>query len=317
MRNFKRVLITGINGSGGSYLAEHILNKKKKLKIFGTHRSNNLKNIETIKNKISIIQCDLNNFSKIKKILTKIKPDVIFHLASNADVRKSFDEPKKMISNNNNITLTLLESLRVLKINPILMICSTSEVYGLVKKKDTPIKENCKIRPANPYAVSKVFQDFVSYNYYLNFGLNIIITRMFSYFNSKRLTLFSSNWINQIVQIEKKKLKVLKHGNLNTVRTILDIDDAMEAYWLAAAKGKIGEIYNIGGGKIIKLSNFLEILKKKSFVKIKTKVDKKLLRKTDVTLQIPDCSKFMKDTGWKPRISFKKSIDNMLNDFRN
>ena len=97
MRNFKRVLITGINGSGGSYLAEHILNKKKKLKIFGTHRSNNLKNIEKIKNKISITQCDLNNFFKLKKILKKIKPDVIFHLASDADVRKSFDEPKKIM----------------------------------------------------------------------------------------------------------------------------------------------------------------------------------------------------------------------------
>ena len=123
-------------------------------------------------------------------------------------------------------------------------------------KKGLPINENNYINPNNPYAVSKTFQDLLAQNYFKNFGLKIIITRMFTYLNPKRTNLFASNWANQVAKIERGELKILKHGNLDTTRTIVDIDDAMEAYWLAATKGKIGQIYNIGGNKSIKLKNF-------------------------------------------------------------
>ena len=241
---------------------------------------------------------------------------MIFHLASDPDVRKSFDYPLQTINNNNNCTLNLLESIRVLKINPLIVVCSTSEVYGLVSKKDVPINENNRLNPASPYAVSKLFQDILSQTYYRNFGLKIIITRMFSYFNVRRFNLFSSNWTKQMVDIEKNRSKILYHGNLNSIRAIIDIDDAMEAYWLTAYKGKIGEIYNIGGNKIINLKNFLKILISYSTKKIKTKLNKKLLRKTDVTLQIPDVSKFKKHTGWKPKVGFEKSIEKTINEIR-
>ena len=316
MRNFKRILITGIVGSGGSYLAEHLLKKKSKFKIFGIYRKKKFKNIKNIKKKIKLHKCDLNNFKSTKNVLNLIKPDLIFHLASNPDVRKSFDYPLQIINNNNNCTLNLLESIRVLKINPLIVVCSTSEVYGLVSKKDVPINENNRLNPASPYAVSKLFQDILSQTYYRNFGLKIIITRMFSYFNVRRFNLFSSNWTKQMVDIEKNRSKILYHGNLNSIRAILDIDDAMEAYWMAASKGKIGEIYNIGGNKIINLKNFLKILISYSTKKIKTKLDKKLLRKTDVTLQIPNVAKFNKYTGWKPKVSFEKSIEKMINEIR-
>ena len=105
---------------------------------------------------------------------------------------------------------------------------------------------------------------------------------MFTYLNPKRTNLFASNWANQVAKIERGELKFLKHGNLDTTRTIVDIDDAMEAYWLAATKGKIGQIYNIGGNKSIKLKNFLKLLTQYSTSKIKTKIDKNLLRKSDI-----------------------------------
>ena len=303
-------------GSGGSYLAEHLLKKKSKFKIFGIYRKKKFKNIKNIKKKIKLHKCDLNNFKSTKNVLNLIKPDLIFHLASNPDVRKSFDYPLQTINNNNNCTLNLLESIRVLKINPLIVVCSTSEVYGLVSKKDVPINENNRLNPASPYAVSKLFQDILSQTYYRNFGLKIIITRMFSYFNVRRFNLFSSNWTKQMVDIEKNRSKILYHGNLNSIRAIIDIDDAMEAYWLTAYKGKIGEIYNIGGNKIINLKNFLKILISYSTKKIKTKLNKKLLRKTDVTLQIPDVSKFKKHTGWKPKVGFEKSIEKTINEIR-
>lgn len=314
-RNFKRCIVTGATGSGGSYLVEHLIKKDKKILIYCFYRSNGYLNL--LKNKykknIYFIKIDLKNFNKLKKIIKNIDPDLIFHMASNADVKGSFDDPIAITNNNNLITVNLLESIRVTKVKPLIIICSTSEVYGAVTKKDLPISENQKISPVNPYAVSKVFQDLLSQVYYKSFKLKIIITRMFSYTNARRLNLFQTAFANQIVKIEQGKKKFLKHGNLNSIRTFVDIEDAMEAYWLAAKKGKIGEIYNIGGDKVISVNDFLSELIKKSKVKIKCSLDKNLLRPQDVTLQIPNTKKFTKDTGWKPKVSFEESVYKLLN----
>tara|TARA_B110000438_G_scaffold253641_1_gene259378 strand:- start:1094 stop:2053 length:960 start_codon:yes stop_codon:yes gene_type:complete len=315
-RKFKKCLITGITGSGGSFLAQHILAKDKKIKIFGIYRSEGNKKL--LKNKrIKLFRGDLCNFTKTKKIIKKIKPDLIFHLASTANVRQSFDLPKKTIENNNAITLNLLDIIRLEKINPIIIICSSSEVYGKLHKKDVPVKETKNMKPINPYSVSKAFQDMLSQVYYECYGLNIIITRMFSYVNARKDYLFQTAFAKQIVEIEKGKKKYLTHGNLNSVRNIIDIYDAMEAYWLAAKRGKIGGIYNISGKKVISVLNYLKELKKLSYVKIRSKVDKKLLRPVDVTLQVADTKLFIKDTKWSPKVSFKTSMKKLLNEYRN
>ena len=314
-RNFKKCLITGITGSGGSYLAEHILSKNNKIKIFGIYRSAGNKNLLKSK-RIKLLKGNLCNFSKTQKIIKKVNPDLIFHLASTANVRESFDFPRKTIENNNAVTLNLLEVIRINKINPLIIICSTSEVYGKVSKKDIPIKETKNINPVNPYSVSKAFQDLLSQSYFKSYGLKIIITRMFSYTNARRNDLFQTAFANQIANIERGKKKILIHGNLNSVRNIIDINDAMEAYWLAAKRGKIGEIYNISGKKVITVGNYLKELKKLSYVKIKSKIDKKLLRPVDVTLQIADAKKFIRDTHWSPKISFEKSMEKLLEECR-
>ena len=317
-RKFKRCLITGITGSGGSYLCEHILSKELKIKIYGTYRSPGyLKYLKNkYKKKIKFYKINLRLYKKLKKIINIIKPDLIYHIASNADVRGSFDIPKEIIENNNSITINLLEAIRTSKINPLIIICSTSEVYGKVKKRDIPIKENKNINPVNPYSASKAFQDIISQVYYKCYGLKIIITRMFSYTNARRNNLFQTSFAKQVVDIERGKKKILKHGNLKSIRCIIDISDAMEAYWLAAKKGKIGKIYNIGGNKIISVGNYLKELKKLSKAKIITKTDKKLLRPVDVTLQVPSVSLFKKDVKWSPKVGFKESVKKLLNDFR-
>ena len=315
-RKFKKCLITGIAGSGGSYLAEHILSKDKKIKIFGIYRS--LGNKSLLKNKrIKLFKGDLCNFYRTQKIIKKINPDLIFHLASIANVRESFDLPKKTIENNNTIILNLLEVIRKNKINPLIIICSTSEVYGKISKKDIPVKETKSISPVNPYSVSKAFQDMLSQVYFESYKLKIIITRMFSYTNPRRNDLFQTSFAKQIVDIEKGKKKTLLHGNLNSVRNIIDITDAMEAYWLTAKRGRIGEIYNISGNKVISVGSYLKELIKLSNVKIKSKINKKLLRPVDVTLQIANTKKFMRDTNWSPKISFKESNMRLLEKFRN
>ena len=317
-RKFKKCFITGIGGSGASFLAEFLLNAEPKMKILGLARKKN-KTTANLSKKIKIIECDMNNFNKLKKIIKKYKPDLIYNFASNANVRESFINPRDIILNNNNSCLNLFESIRSInKYKPLIISVSTSEVYGLVKKSETPIVENCNYSPANPYAVSKTFQDLLAQNYIKNFNFKIIITRMFSYLNSRRLSLFASSWAKQIVDIENNKQKFVKHGNLNSIRTIISTYDMCNAYYLAAKRGVVGEIYNIGSTSPIKISQILKRLIKLSKKNtIKTKLDKKLLRKTDVTLQIPSIKKFKRHTKWDYEKENNLMLTNLLNYFRN
>lgn len=317
----KKVLITGITGSGGSYLAEYIVNNHKNIDVFGIsrwHSTSSNSNLESIKKKVKNIECDLTDFSRVYDVLKKIKPNLIFHIASHANVRAGFDNPLSVINNNVNATLNLLQCIKMLNLNDAkIQICSTSEVYGLVQKKDIPIKEDLLIKPASPYAVSKVTQDLLGQVYYQNYGIKTVITRMFAYINPRRQDLFATSFAKQAVEIEKGKRKFLYHGNLKSTRTIIDVRDAMDAYWVAINKCNFGEPYNIGGNTIIEVGEFLDLIKKKINVKIISKVDKKLLRPTDVTLQIPDLKKFEKKTNWKPKYNFEDSVDYLVNYWRN
>lgn len=317
-RKFKRCFITGITGSGGSYLAEHVLSKDKNVKIYGTYRKNKIiKYFDKKKlSKLKLSKLDLLNFQKLKKYLKDTKPDLIYHLASDADVRKSFDFPLNVILNNNNITLNLLEAVRQNKLNPLIVICSTSEVYGNVFKKDMPITEAQLMSPQSPYAVSKCFQDLLAQVYFKCYKQKIIITRMFSYTNARRLNLFQTAFANQIALIEKKKQKYLKHGNLESIRTFIDIKDAMNAYWLTAKKGKIGEIYNIGGNSTRSVKQILDLLVSLSNSKINLKSSAKLFRPTDVKIQIPSSNKFKKQTKWKSEVSLSHSLKKLLEELR-
>lgn len=320
LSKIKKVLITGITGSGGSYLAEYILLNKKNIQVHGLsrwHSTSSNNNIKKIKNKIKIHECDLNDFSSVINLLNLVKPDIIFHMASYANVRTSFITPATVLNNNIIGTSNLFEAIRISKIDPIIQLCSTSEVYGQVNKKEVPIKENNHIRPASPYAISKVAQDFLAQNYYKSYNMKVIITRMFSYLNPRRTDLFATSFAKQVAWIEAGLQKELFHGNLDSVRTIIDVRDAMRSYWEAALYCDYGEVYNIGGVKKISVGKFLNKLIKMSNKKIKTIEKKSLLRPADVTLQIPDTSKFYKKTGFKPQYKFDDSIKNLLDYWRN
>ena len=313
-----RVLITGISGSGGSYLAEFIANNKD-CEIHGMsrwHSTSKNSNLTEISNKIKIHECDLGDFSSVIQTLRIVKPDIIFHLASYANVRASFDTPSTVLHNNIIGTSNLFEAVRFLKIDPIIQMCSTSEVYGQVSPKEVPIKETVPIRPASPYAVSKVAQDLLARTYYVSYDMKIVITRMFSYLNPRRDDLFASAFAKQVARIELGLQKTLYHGNLDSVRTIIDVRDGMRAYWEAALYCNYGEAYNIGGTTKIKVGEFLDRLISLSDSTIKTKTKKSLLRPADVTLQIPDTSKFKKATGFKTLYSFEESMEDLLGYWR-
>jgi GDPmannose 4,6-dehydratase/GDP-4-dehydro-6-deoxy-D-mannose reductase len=314
----KRALITGIAGSGGSHLAEYLVDNED-IEVHGVsrwHSTTSNANLKRIKDDIILHECDLNDLSATIRTIEAAKPDYIFHLAAHANVHVCFSNPIAVLQNNINNTINLFEAIRIVGLDPIIQFCGTSEVYGQVDKENTPITEQHPLQPVNIYAVSKLTQEKIASSYYHSYGMKTILTRMFAYINPRRGDIFSSAFARKIVEIERGERDVLTHGNLESVRTLIDVRDAMETYWIACQKCEYGVPYNIGGESIISVGDFLEQLKKQANVPIRSMVDKKLLRPVDVTLQVPDVSKFINATGWKPRYSLEESVDFLLNHYR-
>ena len=265
---------------------------------------------------MTVHEADLMDFSSVLAVLQEVKPDAIFHLAAYANVRASFITPNTVLSNNILGTSNLFEAVRLAKLDPIIQLCSTSEVYGQVEPKYVPITEDAPMRPASPYAVSKVAQDLLGWSYFASYKMQIIRTRMFTYLNPRRTDLFATAFAKQVAWIERGLQQELVHGNLDSVRTIIDVRDAMGAYWEAIVHCKPGEAYNIGGTTTMKVGEFLERLISLSTVPIPTRCNTNLLRPADVTLQIPCMDKFVRETNWQPKYTFEESLVDLLTYWR-
>lgn len=314
-RTIQRALITGIAGSGGSYLAEHIVSDHPEVEVHGFsrwHSTTASDNLRAIRDRVTVHEVDLNDFGAVFAALRKVKPDAIFHLAAHANVRASFTTPQAVLSNNILGTSNLFEAIRLAELAPIVQLCSTSEVYGQVDPKYVPITEETPFKPASPYAVSKAAQDMLGWTYFTCYRMQIIRTRMFSYLNPRRTDLFATSFARQVALIERGLQEELVHGNLDSVRTIIDVRDAMRAYWEAALYCEPGEAYNIGGTTTLTVGQFLERLVSMCRVKIPTRCDSRLLRPADVTLQIPCVDKFRRATGWEPTVTFDESVADLL-----
>jgi GDPmannose 4,6-dehydratase/GDP-4-dehydro-6-deoxy-D-mannose reductase len=315
----RRVLITGIAGSGGSYLAEYILQNQPGVEVHGIarwHSTTSSDNLSDVRDRVHIHEADLNDFGSVFAVLRDVQPDAIFHLASHANVRASFTTPQAVISNNVLGTSNLYEAVRLAGLDVSFQMCSTSEVYGQVDPKFVPIKESTPLRPASPYAVSKVAQDLLGYVYFKSYGMRVVRTRMFTYLNPRRTDLFATAFARQVAWIERGLQTELLHGNLDSVRTFLDVRDAMRAYWLAVTRCTPGEVYNIGGVTTMTVGDVLDVLKSLATVPIPSRVDPQLLRPADVTLQIPCADAFVAATGWRPEYSFEESLSNLLTHWR-
>ena len=314
-----KILITGITGFVGSHLAEYIVNLGEGHEIYGLCRWRSPReNLKLVYSKITLCDGDLCDLSSLIRHLDTIKPDIIFHLAAQSYVLTSFDSPLHTLWTNVLGTANLLEAVRITKIDPVIHVCSSSEVYGQVSPSDVPIKEDCPFRPASPYAVSKVGEDMAAYQYWVSHKIKTIRTRMFTHTGPRRGDVFAlSFFAKQIAAAElgfqKPQIRV---GNLDSVRTICDVRDAVVAYWLLVNKCPPGEVYNIGGNKTMKIGEFLQILLERSTTKFEIKIDPVLVRPSDVTLQIPSIDKFRKATGWEPKIPIEKTLQDILDYWR-
>lgn len=313
----KRVLITGITGFAGSHLAEILL--KEDYEVYGTTRPRSkTDNIDHIKRKLNLRDADLLDSHSLYAIVSDIKPDFIFHLAAQSFVQSSWASPATTMEMNAVGSVHLFEAVRRAGVDSIIQIACSSEEYGLVLPKEVPVKETNPLRPLSPYAVSKVAMDYLGYQYHQSYGMKIVRTRGFNHTGPRRGEVFvTSNFAKQIAEIEKgKKEPVLEVGNLDAQRDWTDVRDMVRGYFLSVQKCKFGEVYNICSEKTVRISDMLDILL--SFTKVKPKIvkDPSRIRPSDVPILLGDCSKFRKATGWKPQIPFEKTMEDLLNYWR-
>ena len=313
-----KFFITGITGFVGSHLADYLLTMSD-VDVYGLKRWRSpLDNIKHALNELHLLDGDLRDGGSISRIIDEVKPDRIFHLAAQSYVPSSFTAPADTMDTNIDGTLNLLEAVKQSGIDSRIHICSSSEVYGQVTKEELPIREDNPLRPQSPYAVSKVGEDILSYQYFRSYGLKTIRTRAFTHTGPRRGSVFvESAFAKQIAEIEKGKKSIIHVGNLDSVRTFMDVRDTVRAYWLVTEKGEPGEVYVVGGNTTMTIGEMLNKLLAMTSIKgIDVKVDQELLRPSDVTLQIPDSSKLRKATGWEPVIPFEKTLEDLLNYWR-
>lgn len=316
-----KALITGITGMVGSHLAEYLLDKQ--VEVHGTLRyRSRTENIVGLTKKVTLHQCDLLDRSSLQSVITSVRPDFIFHLAAQSYVPYSFVAPSITLETNCIGTANLLETIRLSRTegyDPVIHVCSSSEVYGQVLPEEVPIRESNALRPASPYAVSKVCEDMLAWQYYTSWKMKTIRSRLFTHTGPRRGDVFAeSAFAKQIVEIEKGlKEPIIYVGNLDSIRTFMDVRDAVRAYWIMVNKCSFGDVYNIGGDTTMSVGEMLNTLVSHSSRKdIDIVEDPNLLRPSDVTLQIPCCEKFKSQTGWKPEISFDKTMLDLLSYWR-
>jgi len=314
-----RVLITGITGMAGSHLADYLLALPEKVDVYGTFRwRSRMENLEHVKDKVNLIQCELLDFSNTVKALEISKPDFIFHLAAQSYVLASWSSPTATMLDNPRMQINLFEAMLMLKIDCPIQVALSSEEYGMVYPKEVPINEDNMLRPLSPYAVSKVTQDMMAYQYNRSYGLKTIRTRAFNHEGPRRGDVFvTSNFAKQIALIEAGLQEpTIYVGNLDAKRDWSDVRDIVRAYWLAVNKCTPGEVYVIASGKSFRVQEMLDILLNLSRVKVEVKEDPARLRPSDVEVLQGDPSKFKAATGWEPEIPLNQTLEDLLNHWR-
>ena len=315
-----KALITGITGFAGSHLAEYILGEHRDYEVYGTMRwRSRTENIRDIESKTQLIECDLRDSSSVKKLIERVEPDRIFHLAAQSFVPSSWNAPAESLSTNILGQLNIFEAVRALNLDPWIQIACSSEEYGMVYEDELPIKETNPLRPLSPYAVSKVGQDYLGYQYCQSFGMKVIRTRGFNHDGPRRGDVFvSSNFAKQLVLIEKgKKPPIIEVGNLEARRDFTDVRDIVRAYWLALdGNCEPGEAYNICSGTDWCIQDVLDKLIEMSGQKVEVREDPTRLRPSDVPVLLGDASKFNKATGWTPSIPYEQTLQDMLDYWR-
>jgi GDP-4-dehydro-6-deoxy-D-mannose reductase len=313
-----RLLITGITGFVGSHMAEYAL--AQQAQVFGSARwRSRTENIEHLRGKIDLIDSDLRDMASVRRLLATASPTHVIHLAAQSFVGTSWHTPAETLATNVGCQVNLLEGIRELGVVPRFLVIGTSEEYGLVHPDEVPIKETNPLRPLSPYAVSKVAQDLMGFQYYRSYGLPIIRTRAFNHEGPRRGEVFvTSNFAKQVAEIEAgRREPIIFVGDLTPRRDYSDVRDIVRAYWMLLERGEPGEVYNVCSGKSWAIQQVLDFFLEQARTKgITVKTAPERLRPSDVMLLEGDPSKIRAAVGWKVDIRFERTLVDLLDYWR-
>lgn len=311
-----KVLITGATGFIGSHLAEFLLEKGDE--VHGTvWDKNELKNVESIKYQINILECDIRDEARVAEIIREIKPERIFHLAAQSFPTVSWDEPARTLDTNVLGTSHLFEAVKKFAPDSTVLVACSSAEYGFVTEAEVPVSEDHVLLPLHPYGVSKVAQDLLSYQYFKNFGIKSLRARIFNTTGPRKTNDVCSDFTNMIVKIEKGKAENMSVGNLEAKRDITDVKDVINGLWLLTEKGEAGEVYNVCSSRTLRIKDVLDMATAQSTVTIDVKVDKNKLRPTDEPIIMGDNTRIRETCGWVPTMTMEETLKSMLDFWRN
>ncbi len=310
-----RILITGAGGFVGNHLAARLARAQTNARLYGT----TLFESESVHPAVSENRLiDLKDYTQVRDLLASCRPDAIYHLAAQAFVPRSFEEPWETLENNILAQLNIIKACLELNLRPRILIVSSAEIYGEVSADQLPLDEECAIRPTNPYSVSKVAQDMLGLQYHLSHDLPIMRARPFNHIGPGQNGRFvAPAFAAQIASIEEgQREPVINVGNLTARRDFTDVRDIVRAYHLIVEKGQPGQAYNVASGRAYSIGHLLDILLGLSEIDIEVRVDPARLRPVDVPEIRGDSAKLRRDTGWRPSLSFEETLRDVLRDCR-
>jgi GDP-4-dehydro-6-deoxy-D-mannose reductase len=310
-----RAIITGVGGFAGSHLSDYLLNQTDWQVVGCVLPGWDCSHLDR---RVTCLEMDLRDREAVRDMLEQVTPDVIFHLAAQAFVPVSWQDPWDTLENNIRAETNILDGLVKLGARPRVMVVGSNEEYGLVRPDELPLREDSPLRPNSPYAVSKVAQDFLGLSYFLSHGLPVVRVRPFNHIGPRQAEGFvAPAFAKQITLIEAGQQEpVIRVGNLDVQRDFSDVRDVVRAYHLAVTQGQPGQVYNIGSGQPRAVKALLEMLLSLSAQPIRVEIDPARMRPSDTPVAYCDASKLRAATGWEPRVPFEQTLRDVLDDWR-
>ena len=313
------MLITGISGFVGQHLATYLLGNHPEVEVFGLRRwRSTLPAALATSPSVHVVDGDLLDAPSLVRALQASSPEAVLHLAASSSVAGSWDTPAEMMQVNVLGTLNLLEAVRQLGLDPVVVLACSAEAYGMVGEDELPIRESQPFRPVSPYAVSKAAVDLLGDQYFRAFHLRTVRARFFNHCGPGQPARFVvSSLARQVAEVEAgTREPAIRTGDIEVRRDFVDVRDAARAYWLAATHGRAGEAYNVAGGHARAIREVLDGLLALSGKAASVATDPARLRPAELRVLEGDASRFCADTGWRPEIPFERTLADTLSYWR-
>jgi len=309
-----RILITGITGFVGAWLARHLVEDQRQNEVHGLVRWNSDRGaLEGLESSLVLLEGDLTDGASLVRVVRAVRPEVVFHLAASSTVASSWSTPAELMKVNVVGQVNLLEALRTVDLAPVVVVACSGEVYGRAGGNGA-VDETAPLEPVSPYAVSKAAQDLMAYQYHAAYGLPTIRLRLFNHTGPGRPERFvASSFARQLAEIEADlRPPVLSVGNLDAVRDFTDVRDVARAYWLASRGGRPGAVYNVCSGRPVAIRELLDRLLSLSSASVEVHLDPGRFRQAEVPVLYGDPGRFRAATGWQAEIPLEKTLQDLL-----